>query len=41
MDAFFLKPLDSADAEIVRRAIAQGLAEGRKQGLEFAKAPND
>ena len=38
---FFLKPLDCADAEIVRRAIAQGLAEGRKQGLEIAKAPND
>jgi len=38
---FFLKPLSSADAEIVRRAVAQGIAEGRKQGLELARAPND
>jgi hypothetical protein len=37
---FFLKPLCSADAEIVRRAIAQGIAEGREQGLEIAKAPH-
>jgi hypothetical protein len=38
---FFLKPLSSAEAEIVTRAIAQGIALGRKQGLELAKAPHD
>ena len=35
------KPLDQlspADAEIVARAIAQGIAEGRRHGLELAKA---
>ncbi len=34
------KPLDqlsSADAEIVAKAIAQGIAEGRRHGLEIAK----
>lgn len=38
---FFLKPLSSAEAEIVTRAIAQGIALGRQQGLELAKAPHD
>jgi hypothetical protein len=37
---FFLKPLSSAEVEIVTRAIAHGIAEGRKQGLELAKASN-
>jgi hypothetical protein len=35
------KPLDQlspADAEVVARAIAQGIAEGRRHGLELAKA---
>ena len=35
------KPLDqlsSADAEIVARAIAEGIAEGRRHGLQLAKA---
>ena len=35
------KPLDqlsSADTEIVAKAIAQGIAEGRRHGLELAKA---
>jgi hypothetical protein len=38
-EPFFFKRLSSAEAEIVVRAIAQGIAEGRKQGLELAKAP--
>lgn len=38
---FFFKRLSSADAEIVTRAIAQGIAEGRKEGLELAKTPHD
>ena len=32
-----LKRLSSDDAEIVARAIAEGIAAGRKQGLEMAK----
>jgi hypothetical protein len=35
------KPLDHlslADGEIVARAIAEGIAEGRRHGLELAKA---
>jgi len=35
------KPLDQlspADADIVARAIAEGIAEGRRHGLELAKA---
>ena len=35
------KPLDHlpyADAEIVARAIAEGIAEGRRHGMELAKA---
>jgi hypothetical protein len=35
------KPLDHlshADVEIVVRAIAEGIAEGRRHGLELAKA---
>jgi hypothetical protein len=35
------KPLDQlspSDAEIVARAIAEGIAEGRRHGLELAKA---
>ena len=36
---FFVEPLSSAETEIVVRAIAQGIALGRKQGLEFAKSP--
>jgi hypothetical protein len=32
-----LKRLSSDDAEIVARAIAEGIAGGRKQGLEMAK----
>jgi hypothetical protein len=35
------KPLDQlspTDAEIIARAIAQGIAEGRRHGLELAKA---
>jgi len=32
-----LKRLSATEAEIVTRAIAQGIAEGRKQGLEMAK----
>lgn len=35
---FFPKPLSSPEAEIVTRAIAHGIAEGRKQGLELARA---
>ena len=33
-----LSELSSADAEIVAKAIAQGIAEGRRHGLELAKA---
>jgi hypothetical protein len=35
------KPLDQlspADAEIVARAIAEGIAEGRRHGFEMARA---
>jgi hypothetical protein len=32
-----LKRLSEEDAEIVARAIAQGIACGRKQGLEMTK----
>jgi hypothetical protein len=35
------RPLDQlspGDAEIVARAIAEGIAEGRRHGLELAKA---
>jgi hypothetical protein len=32
-----LKRLSATEAEVVTRAIAQGIAEGRKQGLEMAK----
>jgi hypothetical protein len=35
------KPLDQLsrfDAEIVARAIAEGIAEGRRHGMELAKA---
>jgi hypothetical protein len=35
------KPLDqlsSADVEIVARAIAEGIAEGRRHGFEMARA---
>jgi hypothetical protein len=37
------KPLDHlspADTEIVARAIAQGIAEGRRYGLEIGQAPS-
>jgi hypothetical protein len=34
-----LEQLSPADAEIVERAIAQGIAEGRRHGLEMAQAP--
>jgi hypothetical protein len=33
-----LNELSPAHAEIVAKAIAQGIAEGRRQGLEMAKA---
>jgi hypothetical protein len=33
-----LDQLSPADAEIIARAIAQGIAEGRRHGLELAKA---
>ena len=33
-----LKQLSEDDAEVVARAIAQGIACGRKQGLEMAQA---
>ena len=33
-----LSELSFADAEIVAKAIAQGIAEGRSHGLELAKA---
>ena len=36
-----LKRLSSDDAEIVARAIAQGIACGRKQGLEMAKVDQE
>jgi hypothetical protein len=35
------KPLDQlspADAEVVARAIAEGIAEGRRHGFEMARA---
>jgi hypothetical protein len=32
-----LKGLSGDEAEIIARAIAQGIAEGRKQGLELAR----
>ena len=32
-----LDQLSPADAEIVARAIAQGIAEGRRHGLELAQ----
>jgi hypothetical protein len=35
------KDLSEGQAEYVVRAIAQGIAQGRQQGLELAKAPND
>ena len=38
---FFLKELSSDQTAIVVRAIAQGRAEGRKEGLELAKYPHD
>ena len=33
-----LDHLSAADAEIVARAIAEGIADGRRQGLEMAQA---
>ena len=33
-----LKRLSSGEAEVIVRMIAQGIAEGRKYGLELAKA---
>jgi hypothetical protein len=41
MDTFFLKELSSDQTAIVVRAIAQGIAEGRKEGWELAKCPHD
>lgn len=41
MDAFFLRELSSDQTAIVVRAIAQGIAEGRKEGLELAKCQHD
>ena len=35
------KDLSEGQAEYVVRAIAQGIAQGRQQGLELAKASND
>jgi hypothetical protein len=35
------KDLSESQAEYVVRAIAQGIAQGRQQGLELAKALND
>ena len=35
------KDLSEGQAEYVVRAIAQGIAQGRQQGLELAKALND
>ena len=36
-----LKRLSEDDAEIVARAIAEGIAGGRKQGLEMAKVDQE
>ena len=36
-----LKDLSESQAEYVVRAIAHGIAQGRQQGLELAKALND
>ena len=36
-----LKRLSSDDAEIVARAIAEGIAGGRKQGMNLAKAEQE
>jgi hypothetical protein len=36
-----LKRLSSDDAEIVARAIAEGIAGARKQGLDMAKADQE
>ena len=36
-----LKHLSESQAEYVVRAIAHGIAQGREQGLELAKALND
>ena len=36
-----LKNLSESQAEYVVRAIAHGIAQGRQQGLELAKALND
>ena len=36
-----LQRLSDDDAEIVARAIAQGIACGRKRGLEMAKAEQE
>jgi hypothetical protein len=38
---FFSKELSVDQTAIVVRAIAQGIAEGRKNGLELAKCPHD
>lgn len=35
------KDLSEGQAEYVVRAIAQGIAQGRQQGLELAKGQND
>jgi hypothetical protein len=35
------KDLSDSQAEYVVRAIAQGIAQGRRQGLELAKARSD
>ena len=35
------KDLSEGQAEYVVRAIAQGIAQGRQQGLELAKAASD
>lgn len=35
------RDLSEDQAEYVVRAIAQGIAQGRQQGLELAKATND
>jgi hypothetical protein len=36
-----LDQLPAADVEIVARAIAQGIAEGRRYGLEIAQMPGN
>jgi hypothetical protein len=36
-----LEQLSPADAEIVAKAIAEGIAEGRRHGLELAKDCSD